>query len=40
MDDLEVKFFDMVNEEPLKFVVIISQSNDKWIFCKHKERDT
>ena len=27
MDDLEVKFFDMVNEEPLKFVVIISQYN-------------
>lgn len=24
----------------LKFAVIISQSNGKWVFCKHKERDT
>ncbi len=24
----------------MKFAVIISQSNGKWVFCKHKERDT
>ena len=29
-----------VNDELLKFAVIISQSNGKWVFCKHKERDT
>ena len=38
MDNLEVKFYDTVNDELLKFAVIIAQSNDKWVFCKHKER--
>lgn len=37
---LEVKFYDTVDDSLLKFAVIISQSNDKWVFCKHKERDT
>ena len=23
----------------MKFAVIVSQSNGKWVFCKHKERD-
>ena len=40
MDKLEVKFYDTVNDELLKFAVIISQSNGKWVLCKHKERDT
>ena len=40
MDNLEVKFYDTVNDELLKFAVIIAQSNAKWVFCKHKERDT
>ena len=38
MDNLEVKFYDTVNDELLKFAVIISQSNGKWVICKHKER--
>ena len=37
---LEVKFYDSVDDSLLKFAVIVSQSNDKWVFCKHKERDT
>ena len=37
---LEVKFYDSVDDLLLKFTVIISQSNGKWVFCKHKERDT
>ena len=37
---IEVKFYDTVNDELLKFAVIISKSNGKWVFCKHKERDT
>ena len=37
---VQVKFYDTVNDELLKFAVIISQSNGKWVFCKHKERDT
>lgn len=40
MDNLEVKFYDTVADSLLKFAVIISQSNSKWVFCKHKERDT
>ncbi len=37
---LEVKFYDSIDNSLLKFAVIISQSNGKWVFCKHKERDT
>lgn len=37
---LEVKFYDTVDDSLLKFAVIISQNNGKWVFCKHKERDT
>ena len=37
---LEVKFYDQVPDELLKFAVIISRTKDKWVFCKHKERDT
>ena len=37
---VEVRFYDTVNDELLKYAVIISQSNGKWVFCKHKERDT
>ena len=37
---LEVQFYDSVDDSLLKFAVIISQSNGKWVFCKHKERDT
>lgn len=37
---LDVKFYDSVDDALLKFAVIISQSNGKWVLCKHKERDT
>ena len=37
---LEVKFYDNVADKLLEFAVIISKTNGKWIFCKHKERDT
>jgi ADP-ribose pyrophosphatase YjhB (NUDIX family) len=40
MDMLEVKFYDTVDEALLKFAVIVSRSNGKWVLCKHKERDT
>ncbi len=36
----EVKFYDTVEDALLKFAVIISKSNGKWVFCKHKERNT
>lgn len=37
---MEVKFYDVVDDNRIKFAVIISKSNGKWVFCKHKERDT
>ena len=37
---VEVKFYDNVPDELLKYAVIISKTAGKWIFCKHKERDT
>lgn len=37
---LEIKFYDHVEDELLKFAVIISKADGKWVFCKHKERDT
>ena len=37
---IEVKFYDQVADELLKFAVIISKTDGKWVFCKHKERDT
>ena len=37
---LEVNFYDQVDDELLKFAVVISKTDGKWVFCKHKERDT
>ena len=37
---VEVNFFDTVPDELLKFAVIIARTQGKWVFCKHKERDT
>lgn len=34
---VEVKFYDNVADELLKFAVIISKTDNKWVFCKHKE---
>lgn len=36
----KVKFYDSISDEILKFAVIISKTQGKWVFCKHKERDT
>lgn len=37
---MEVKFYESVEESLLKFAVILAKSGGKWVFCKHKERDT
>lgn len=37
---LEVNFYDRVEDELLKFAVIIARTDGKWVFCKHRERDT
>lgn len=37
---LEVKFYDEADDRLLKFAVIITKSAGKWVFCKHRERNT
>lgn len=37
---LEVKFYETIQDELLKFAVIIAKTDGKWVFCKHKDRDT
>ena len=36
----EVEFLDTADDSLLKFAVIISRYQGKWLFCKHRERDT
>lgn len=37
---LAVHFYEHVPDEWLKFAVIIARTEGKWIFCRHKDRDT
>ena len=34
---IEVNFYDEIDDSLLEFAVIISKSNGKWVFCKHKK---
>ena len=36
----EVRFFDDMADEQLRFAVILSRFEGKWVFCKHRDRDT
>jgi len=36
----KVRFYDGVADERLKFAVILSRFAGKWVFCKHRDRDT
>lgn len=38
--EVQVNFYEEIEDEKLKFAVIISKTEDKWVFCKHKERNT
>lgn len=40
MSLLQVKFYDSADDALLKFAVIIARYNGKWVFCRHRERDT
>ena len=40
MEHVEVNFYEQVEDELLKFAVIISKTDGKWVFCKHGARDT
>ena len=37
---LKVSFYDNIDDSLLKFAVIVSMSQGKWVFCKHKDRST
>ncbi len=37
---VEVRFYDKVDDSLLKFAVIIAKTDNSWVFCKHKDRDT
>lgn len=40
MEQPEVKFYDHVDDALLKYAVIIAKYQGKWVFCRHRERDT
>ena len=37
---MEVKFYDAVDDSLLGFAVIVARHRGKWVFCRHRERDT
>ena len=37
---MKVNFYETADDKLLKFAVIISKHKGKWVFCKHKERNT
>ena len=37
---VEVRFYDKADDSLLKFAVIIAKTDNCWVFCKHKDRDT
>lgn len=39
-EQLEIRFYEQAEDELLKFAVIIAKAKGKWVFCKHKDRDT
>ena len=40
LSESDVVFYDKVPLSKVRFVVIISKYKDKWVFCKHKGRET
>ena len=39
-NSVKVHFYETVADEKLKFAVIAARYRSKWVFCKHKERNT
>lgn len=36
----EVKFYESIADELLQFAVIFAKTQNQYVFCKHKDRDT
>jgi 8-oxo-dGTP diphosphatase len=37
---LQVNFYETIEDSLLEFAVIVSKYKGKWVFCKHRNRDT
>lgn len=37
---MEVKFYENIDDDKLKFSVILARYDGKFVFCKHRERNT
>ncbi len=37
---IEVRFYEDVDDALLRFAVILAKTQGKWVFCKHRERNT
>ena len=37
---MTVRFYEEVEDSLLKFAVIIARTEGKYVFCKHKSRET
>lgn len=37
---MAVKFYEKVDDKLLKFAVVIAKADGKYVFCKHRSRDT
>lgn len=37
---MQVRFYETADDALLKFAVIIARHDEKWVFCRHRERDT
>ena len=37
---MQVNFSEKVDDHLLRFAVIVARHRGKWVFCKHRERDT
>lgn len=37
---MDVCFYQQVPDESIRFVVLVSRFQGKWVFCKHRQRDT
>lgn len=40
VDMLKVNFYEIVEDDLLGFAVIVSKYKNRWVFCKHRARDT
>ena len=37
---MNVSFYPLSDDKPLKYSVIVARYGCKWVFCRHKNRDT